>query len=56
MKHTVIFVHGFGVMKDARGMFTEIKNKLSKEGINCELVDLNRKDGEGNILLNTFGV
>lgn len=54
MKQTVIFVHGFGVMKDARGMFTEIADKLINNKINCVLVDLNKKDSEGNILLNTF--
>lgn len=51
---TVIFVHGFGVMKDARGMFTDIANSLTQNGIKCVLIDLNTKDGEGNILLSPF--
>ncbi len=31
MKHKIIFVHGFGVKKDARGMFTQIIESLKKE-------------------------
>lgn len=54
MNHTVIFVHGFGVMKDARGMFTEIAGALTESGISCVLIDLNIKDEVGNIVLNTF--
>ncbi len=46
---TVIFVHGFGVMKDARGMFTDIADTLTAEGVRCVLVDLNTKDAEGAI-------
>lgn len=49
-----IFVHGFGVMRDARGMFTEIAAALSAEGVKCVLVDLNIKDSSGNIIANTF--
>ena len=51
---TVIFVHGFGVMKDARGMFTDIADSLSDSGIHCVLVDLNVKDAGGNIQLSPF--
>jgi hypothetical protein len=54
MKRVAIFVHGFGVMKDSRGMFTEIVNALSAEGIESVLVDLNIKDSLGNITVNTF--
>lgn len=53
-KKTVIFVHGFGVMKDARGMFTEISDALSSRSINCILFDLNTLDADGNIALNTL--
>jgi alpha/beta superfamily hydrolase len=52
MKRNILFVHGFGVMKDARGMFTEIVNQLPKD-YNCILVDLNNKV-ENTILLNPF--
>lgn len=51
---TVIFVHGFGVMKDARGMFTDIANALNEHGSKCVLIDLNTKDEDGNILLSPF--
>lgn len=51
---TVIFVHGFGVMRDARGMFTDITNALTERGSKCVLFDLNTKDEDGNILLSPF--
>lgn len=51
-KHIVLFVHGFGVMKDARGMFTDIKNSLP-ENTEAVLIDLNKKEGD-NIYLNPF--
>jgi len=50
----VIFVHGFGVMKDARGMFTDIAGALTEQGYKCVLIDLNAKDNDGNILLSPF--
>jgi hypothetical protein len=51
---TVLFAHGFGVMKDARGMFVDIVSSLSELGIKGVLIDLNTKDSEGNILLSPF--
>lgn len=39
-KNIVIFVHGFGVRYDSRGMFTDIKNSLLKEW-GSVLFDLN---------------
>jgi len=54
MKKTVLFAHGFGVMKDARGMFTQIAEGLSLQGIDPVLVDLNVRDATGNIVLNSF--
>jgi hypothetical protein len=52
--HTVIFVHGFGVKKDARGMFTEIVDFLSssKPDLRCVLVDLNIVDNTNDIRMN----
>lgn len=52
-KHIILFVHGFGVMKDARGMFTDIRNSLPED---CEgvLIDLNTKDDGDNIYVNPF--
>ncbi len=52
MKHTVLFVHGFGVMKDARGMFTDIVSNLP-EDYECILIDLNTKIGN-TVFLNPF--
>lgn len=51
---TVIFVHGFGVMKDARGMFIDIVGALTEQGYKCVLIDLNIKDSDGNIILSPF--
>lgn len=52
MKHSVLFVHGFGVMRDARGMFTDIVSSLPEE-YECTLVDLNTKIGN-TIFLSPF--
>ena len=38
-KHFVIFSHGFGVLKDARGLFTELSAMLSSHGIQSVLFD-----------------
>ncbi len=51
----VIFVHGFGVLKDARGMFSEIQKKLEEKNFECILFDLNKRDADGNIWVNSFG-
>lgn len=58
-KHKIIFVHGFGVKKDARGMFSEVKESLSKEvkfkNIESILVDLNTvTDNSRDIYLNSL--
>jgi hypothetical protein len=53
-KVTVLFVHGFGVGKGARGMFSELAKRLSSEFVKCVLFDLNTTDGRGNILVNPF--
>lgn len=59
MKHKIIFVHGFGVKKDARGMFTDIKKSLSDDkklkDVECILIDLNVVNGD-NIYLNPLSV
>jgi esterase/lipase len=44
----ILFVHGFGVKKDARGMFSEIAEHFA-ETHNSILSDLNTVDIEGNI-------
>lgn len=46
MKNKIIFIHGFGVRKDARGMFTAIASKLPD--FECILTDLNEVDEGGN--------
>lgn len=43
--HMVVFSHGFGVMRDARGMFTEIAANLP-EGFGYVLFDYNRPEGD----------
>jgi hypothetical protein len=57
MKHKIIFVHGFGVKKDARGLFTDIasglQNDPSMREVECVLTDLNIVSQENNdIVLN----
>lgn len=53
MKHKVLFVHGFGVKKDARGLFTDIANSLEGYEVECILTDLNIVNQEnGDIVLN----
>jgi esterase/lipase len=53
MRKKVIFIHGFGVRKDARGMFTDIPNALPD--FECILTDLNIVDANGNTHLNPLG-
>jgi hypothetical protein len=55
-KTTVLFVHGFGVKGDARGMFTEIAEHLGSAHVECILMDLNGTDDKGNILVNPFSM
>lgn len=53
MRKKIIFIHGFGVKKDARGMFTDIANALPEfDGV---LTDLNIVDENGNTHLNPLG-
>ncbi len=40
-KHIVIFSHGFGVEKDALGLFTDISQMLSKHNIESIMFDYN---------------
>lgn len=40
-RHIVIFSHGFGVLKDSRGLFTELAAMLSSHGIESVLFDYN---------------
>ncbi len=51
-KDIVIFVHGFGVRYDSRGMFTDIKAGLPS-GIGTVLIDLNRFS-EDNVYLSSI--
>lgn len=53
MRKKIIFIHGFGVRKDARGMFTDIVNALPE--FECILTDLNVVDENGNTHLNPLG-
>lgn len=52
--HKIIFIHGFGVTKNARGLFTDIAKAFEEKGIECILTDLNVVDESGNITLNTI--
>lgn len=47
-KHIVIFSHGFGVRKDASGLFIEIEKMLSHEGIESVMFDYNKINEEKN--------
>lgn len=40
MKREIIFVHGFGVRKDSKGLFTYLASELSKLGYVAHLIDL----------------
>ncbi len=55
MKHKILFVHGFGVKKDSRGMFTDIADFLSTTS-KCKdsemvLFDMNEIDLMGEDIL-----
>lgn len=52
--HKIIFIHGFGVTKNARGLFTDIAQAFEEKGARCILTDLNVVDEVGNITLNTI--
>jgi hypothetical protein len=52
--HKIIFIHGFGVTKNARGLFTGIAQAFEEKGAKCILADLNVVDEVGNITLNTI--
>lgn len=47
-KHIVIFSHGFGQKKDARGLFTDIATKLEDAGTESVLFDYNDIDEVNN--------
>lgn len=53
MQKKIIFIHGFGVRKDARGMFTDIANALPE--FECILTDLNVVYEDGNTQLKPLG-
>ena len=50
----ILFVHGFGVLKDARGMFADIVTSLSDTNFVPVLFDLNDLDEEGNLVVSDF--
>ena len=54
MQRKILFVHGFGVMKDSRGMFTELADVFREHGVTSILIDLNEKHEEGNIYVNSL--
>lgn len=54
MQRKILFVHGFGVMKDSRGMFTELADVLGEHGVTPIPIDLNEKHEEGNIYVNSL--
>lgn len=57
MAKKVFFVHGFGVNKYARGLFTEIASALESKDFECILTDLNIVSDESNdITLNPLSV
>lgn len=61
MQKVVLFVHGFGVKKDARGIFTDIAQALkadpSQRDFTSILFDMNEvAEGSNNIRLNSLPV
>lgn len=61
MQRKIIFVHGFGVRKDARGIFTDIQkyffNDESLKDIVCIFTDLNIvSEGSNDLTLNPLSV
>jgi hypothetical protein len=54
MKNKVIFIHGFGVSKGARGIFTDIEKYIPQnEYIYTDLNIVENNDGKENITINT---
>lgn len=60
MKRKIIFVHGMGVRKDARGIFTDIQKSFLEDerfkDIECIFTDLNYVNPDGNLVLNPLDV
>lgn len=54
MQRKILFVHGFGVMKDSRGMFTELAEDILAHGITPILVDLNEQHDGEDIYVNSL--
>jgi hypothetical protein len=55
MKHKIIFIHGFGVEKDSRGMFSEISKFIEKKTeAECILFNLNKKNKDGYVVVKSF--
>lgn len=54
MLRKILFVHGFGVMKDSRGLFTELADVFLERRIEPVLIDLNENTTEGDIYVNTL--
>lgn len=54
MQRKILFVHGFGVMKDSRGMFTELAEVFSAHGITPILIDLSEQHDSGDIYVNSL--
>ena len=50
----IIFVHGFGVRKDSRGMFTDIVDSLESAEFQSVLFDLTELGADGNIVVQDF--
>jgi hypothetical protein len=54
-KHKILFIHGFGVMKDSRGIFSDISEFIGKnKNTECILFDLNDKNNSGGIRVQAF--
>jgi hypothetical protein len=55
-KHIVIFSHGFGVEKDALGLFTEIAERLKAHSIESVMFDYNDIDrSKKEVTVKSFG-
>jgi pimeloyl-ACP methyl ester carboxylesterase len=52
-RNAIILVHGFGVARDARGMFTEL-GSLLEGGHNVVMFDFSSVDKEGNTTTSSF--
>lgn len=47
----IVFVHGFGVKYDSKGLFTSLAGSLADKGCRCVLFDLTDYDADDNIHL-----